>query len=39
MNKHPIEQIHSSIYDKVVKSITLFFIIITLLISIGLDIV
>ncbi|CAD8207707.1 unnamed protein product [Paramecium pentaurelia] len=39
MKKHPIEQIHSSVYDKVVKSLTLFFMIISLLISIGLDIV
>ncbi|CAD8123379.1 unnamed protein product [Paramecium sonneborni] len=39
MKKHPIEQIHSSIYDKVVKSLTLFFMILSLFISIGLDIV
>ncbi|CAD8196297.1 unnamed protein product [Paramecium octaurelia] len=39
MKKNPIEQIHSSIFDKVVKSLTLFFMILSLLISIGLDIV
>lgn len=39
MNKNPIEQIDSSIYDKVVKSVTLFFLLVTILISIGLDII
>lgn len=39
MKKNPIELIHSSIYDKVVKSITLFIMTLSLLITLGMDII